>query len=370
MYLKMNKYYYFHLLLLFMITSCCNVDNDITVDFKDETTANLLDSVSDLRIVLLENNEDALLCSVDQVFYNNGCFVIYDDDNQLISKFNNDGTFVNTIGQQGQGPSEYVSTSSIDVYDGKICFSDYGNKTLLFDVCSSKLIKTFDYLGEQVAFSGKDGYVVFNSMTSDKVDKYLSFYDNEFRMYKDSIGIYFSSGYQFDPLSKFFRHNDTLYCCPILDNTVYAVSNNCCSPYETLGFGKYRMPNKSELSRMGNDEGYKDFMKSDDDFIHGFEPVVADGYVAVRYWTSKRTFVGFFNTITRTSFYQETTRKQEENFMYWIKGSYGDSFISPMIVSDLRESEMLKTNSSVQKFLDNNLDADDESVVLIIWKFK
>lgn len=357
------------IIIIALITSCSQTrENPISINFTNETNTNLLDSVAEMKIILLENNEDALMSCIDQVFYHDGNFIIYDEDEQIITKYDSTGKFLLKYGEEGQGPEEYTSTSNIDIFNNKICFSDFESKTLVFDLNNAKFLTSFNYLGDQIAFSDDNGYIVYNDMETESNNKNLTFYNSNLEKNKDTIDIVISSGYKFNPIGKFFRFKDIIYCFPTLNNTIYSIQNNCCKPYETIGFGKYQMPDKRELSRLGTGENYKKFMATDDKFIHGFEPIINEKYIAVRFWTAKRTFIGFINKCTRNQYFHETTKKQAGNFMYWIKGSFDDHFISPMTIEDLKTSQELGGNALVKDFLGKN--EDEDSMVLVIWKLK
>ena len=349
------------------------VDEEFIYDihFETECKGKISDSVGDIKLVLLESNAEAVVSSVAQVFTTEDGIVIYDDDEQKILRFDTTGHFVKQIGRQGQGSEEYVNISNIDLLGNQLCMADMESKTLVLDWKSNRINKLANSFGDQIAMVDTNTYVVYNSFKTDNVKSHLTFYDPWWNVLKDTFDIEISSGYQFEPLIKFYRKNRQLFFIPLFGNSIYEVKSCGCQPYICFKFVNYQMPPIKKLQELADGgQALFDFMKDDDVYIHGFEPKENDKWLYVRFWTGKRTYVGFYNSHIGSCFYQETTGKQNDLFLYWVKGVFKDYFVSPVYFSELTESVELQNNQTVKDFISSHKNADEDDKVLVYWRFK
>ena len=118
----MNKYWIF----LFIIFLSCSGKREI----KDKTIIpvaevvgtgeilNLSDYAKSVKYIPLETNDLVLITNIGSIRKLESAYVVIDSRPGLTSRcllFDENGTFIKSVGQQGQGPEEYTTIRSVDV---------------------------------------------------------------------------------------------------------------------------------------------------------------------------------------------------------------------------------------------------------------
>ena len=111
------------------------------------------------RLVRLETNDDCLIRDIDRIFLCDGKLVVFDDAEDKVFIFDDNGKFLKSIGKKGSGPQEYDQISEV-VYLKKqelLCLlCDRPYKTMYFDL-SGNFIKEVSNVFFRTSFNNGSG---------------------------------------------------------------------------------------------------------------------------------------------------------------------------------------------------------------------
>lgn len=113
-----------------------------SVEFSTDISPFLED---DVDIVALETNEECLISAVKKIeFYKNN-ILISDRTTQKLYRFDSSGKFLNSVGEVGAGPEEYVSLGDFNVVDDLIYLQDESSDKIVVYSFDSRFIKVLDH---------------------------------------------------------------------------------------------------------------------------------------------------------------------------------------------------------------------------------
>ena len=143
-----NKYLFLFILINSFISACSlsetnlqeidltKVQNKVLIpDMKDSLEIRYSDLYSNVRYITLEScPEEAIIGLISRMeIANNGDFIIFDQINNKIVRYDSCGQFKNLIGERGHGPNEYISPKTI-------CYDKYENLLIVVDGWTGKLL--------------------------------------------------------------------------------------------------------------------------------------------------------------------------------------------------------------------------------------
>ncbi len=100
----------------------------LNIDTLSSTTPNLL--VADC--IALETNDSSLIHTIDKILFLKDTLYVFDAIGKKILLFRDDGSFLYTIQQLGQGPGEYLYPTDIDIDDnGNIYVLDWATQRII-----------------------------------------------------------------------------------------------------------------------------------------------------------------------------------------------------------------------------------------------
>lgn len=115
---------YVYVILVFLLCGCsrsfrsdnesCKVSVDVDFSVVEECLS-LADIVSAKQIIPLSLPKGEVIGRPVQVCTSDSCLFVYDQLQQAIYRFTKDGTFLNKIHRQGQGPGEYTTVTRLMV---------------------------------------------------------------------------------------------------------------------------------------------------------------------------------------------------------------------------------------------------------------
>ena len=128
------------LFLLFLFVGfSLSIYGQETIPLKDAlslTECRVSEYASSIEYIPLENNEECLLSTELEVVATFQCIFIRDAKENMIYRFDKNGTFLNCIGKRGQGPGEYNHVFGIYADDAsRECFllEPYSNRINVYD---------------------------------------------------------------------------------------------------------------------------------------------------------------------------------------------------------------------------------------------
>ncbi|GEM_PF-603352 len=232
---------------LIIACACQNVEksnNLIKAEFS-ATTNNFTDLIESIELLPLETDSDHLLGEGAELIVSDTSFYMFDIMNSKIYRYSHSGSFLNSIGQKGNGNGEYLSLNGIQVNDNILTVHSYPDKILKYTLngefvsqstCkglgqfshsfSDNTILTYYGYGTatryRAALLDTDG-VLEKFLSDGKTDKVLN--------YSSSI----------PPIS---NHKSRLFLIDSFSPIVYEYSNSALVPSLHFNFGKYSVPDE------------------------------------------------------------------------------------------------------------------------------
>lgn len=270
----------FLLIFFSLLFACKNANTDkshtvITdVQVADNTESLFEDIFDNYKITRLQTDSNVLIGNIKSIYFDNDVIIIPQQEQNSIYIFDTAGHFINKILKIGEGPQEYRSITDV--------FYDSENKLINVWDAAQESILQFDQKGnfiqkDKIDQPEQSGYLFYKSSNfaifdrkAIDIDKMsLAFYSGTPLKYKSSLfkippillnsGV--SSSYNLD------INNDSVYYCPFLSDTIYAINNaeiiksyplhltgNNFFPEEKKS--KLKFSNGMELMRFGFREGY------------------------------------------------------------------------------------------------------------------
>jgi len=226
------------------------------------------DYFSSMELIPLETSEDCLVSvkswiSENMVLFNNDIIFIQGENN--FYTFDITGKFLNSIGQMGQGPGEYLSLTSNNYFnmdDSTIFVDDGGTQRILEYDYNGKYIQTIPkpiivegFPLSPTFYIGGDLFIghIFNP-SGKKINNYCLFDRN------GDVIKYFPNHFFFDRASFFYTKfdgaflpklvDDRIYLKDYCNDTIYTFTDSLLKPTFILKFGKYAISKED----MGNPE--------------------------------------------------------------------------------------------------------------------
>lgn len=227
------------------------IDSDIEHVTYTESNSDILNGkvISKIEIVPLQTNREALLGNILQLQTMNGEFFIADfEDATRIFRFDKTGTLLNTIGQRGRGPQEYIGLSdfSLDGNEKLSIFSDLNEAVYEYST-SGEFIEKTD-LGKRFlrGVAQKDKFLTYWGFASINGDWRLASTNKNGKVtHKYLEGKYNVLMMDEKVLPVFYKHNeDTIYLRESINphNIIYQVAGDKIHGKYSFDFGKYNVP--------------------------------------------------------------------------------------------------------------------------------
>ena len=112
-------------------------------DISDSTVFKLSTVFTDIKRVPLEETPNSMIGYISQMeIANNGDFIVFDQANKVILRFDSCGNYLNAIGARGHGPNEYTDPfyMSYDRFHDEILVTDHGKQEIQFFDLSGKIV--------------------------------------------------------------------------------------------------------------------------------------------------------------------------------------------------------------------------------------
>ena len=250
-------------LLFGMVCSCSSKEHDgIDIAAGIENLSRDLkysDFITHIEYIPLETTDDILINAHPTIVVADK-YIIVKTINECFLFSKDTGKFIRKVGNRGQGPGEYHSTSG---------FINPAKKTIYFTGWNGDLIE-FSFDGEYISsikipgynddFTSpsisihhtylKDYFVSYFLNTIGTEKKLLQIFDSNEKIinvipnrnvYMDTKNLTFGTGE-----SDFYYYDDNLYFKEIYNDTIFKVSDKIFSPHIIFHTGKYSIPYESK----------------------------------------------------------------------------------------------------------------------------
>lgn len=222
---------------------------------------------SDVEYVPFETNDDALISKITKLqVAKNGDFIILDDVNGSILRFNSKGKFLNHIGYRGSGSNEYVLPTDMlyDKFGNQVIIFDNGKHELMYFSLNGKLHKKIKLPWVFSVFGLIDNnhlavYMNYDDDLSHK-DKGYNFRIIDFDGHVIKEFAPFTKeqvGFSTECRNTFSSTENELLCMKPFSSLIFTLKQDSIIPKYNLVFGKDRVPEKW----LGTDNFYEKLHK-------------------------------------------------------------------------------------------------------------
>lgn len=220
--------------------------------------------ITDYKIIPLETTDDCLISSIHQLYVTDSLFYILDTSERKIQIFNQQGKYLKTIDNQGQGPNEYIAINSfsIDPYNGRLLLSDSFSKRIFIYDLSGNFLSTVQLDFTPIEIAGKTDGGFANLYAGSNRDY------NDKEMESHHIHLLDSTGTVTRVLIddetpnvinlrsaaaiNYLPDNSILYN-PMLSDTIYRVdlSGHFAPQYVLCNHSSFKLPDKEKRAQIG-----------------------------------------------------------------------------------------------------------------------
>jgi hypothetical protein len=200
-----------------------------------------------VRMIILEDNEYAIIGEINGIqAFENYIFVIDKLKAKKLFVFDGNGKYIRHIGNQGQGPSEYVSLSDFCINKEKreIYILDNLKKILIYDIDTGKHKQTLNFeldesRGAYIVYNNNKFYMAIVPYETNKNSNLLMELDiktGEQKQFLDADT--YNCGWNrnsFTPYNFFSAQlSDSPKFIPMFTNTVMSIEKDTIRPYLTI----------------------------------------------------------------------------------------------------------------------------------------
>lgn len=303
--------------LLFVIAIGCstgdkseqNGDADIKVIHIEspwsDSTIFLSSLVSDVSVLPLEYNEASMLGEVVKLKIHDDKIYVQDKHKSSLSVFDITGRFLNQIGRQGRGPTEYINIRDFDVNESTghvLIYDDYTRKIFQF-LSDGTFIKEVQmpFAASQIAVRD-DLVYMYRFNPSQFSDFSLNIYDtlgNVKRQYFESdpreMGILNKTVFGGS------SYDDKIPFQEVLNTHIYTLEKGKLRPVYKVDFGKHNLTDEARRKIL-------DDPMSQDEIMNGSIHMVASVH-HVHFLKDYLMFTYEYNRIAHRVFYHYKTDK-------------------------------------------------------------
>jgi hypothetical protein len=243
-----------------------------TIKIEPAYNVKIEDFIEDYDTIRLEVSDNSIIGDIFDMQIMNDKYYILDDKCSAVYVFSQDGSFINKIKNQGQGPNEYIKINSFKV--------DYLNNRIVLADSFSKRIFVYNENGEQekviqlkfdpskiVAY--KNGFINFYSGTK---ELYTNPSMENYNLHiLDSLGNFVSSAILNETKQRVdigsmlavncLSNGDILYQ-PLLGDTIYKITEDKIEPFYTFNnLSKYKRLTKADKKEFQFVHGNNTYIK-------------------------------------------------------------------------------------------------------------
>ncbi len=231
---------------------------------------------SDVKYVLLSSSPNSAIGNITKMeITEEGDYIIFDEINGSIFRFDPSGKFLNDIGCKGHGKGEYICPCGMqyDSYSKQIAVSDRGRKQIMFYDLEGKYLNSlkFDYYFSEFGIINKDYIVVFLNH-EDRPEKGQMAYN--FKVYDRSGKLVRKYEPYGNDLCKFWptddytfaRQNGQLIVNEFFTSPILTFESDTMRALYYLDFGEWQVPSEKLKGKIYNPEFFNWFKEQD--YVH------------------------------------------------------------------------------------------------------
>lgn len=337
---------------------------------KETLASEVFDSLS--YVVLDDSSEECLIGEVDKLECVDTLLFIMDLKRKLIHKYNNEGTFLSSIGSVGNGPGEYIGLTDFSVDSEKqevLVLDRIGRRILIYDFDGNFLYKMpIEVMASRIC-AIKNGYALYTSGSdyyTNKKEEFgynLFFYDDSNRL----LGRYFPYNPVVDDVfqDRVFSYNiadSVLLYHQSMSDTIYLFKTIDDCIKLKIDFDSHSLPIEIITS-----ENFREYA-SRSHYATIASAICVQDYLYINYSLKRRTYCFIYNKKCDIAY----------NISYLLNDMDETtlSMIWPLNIIDNRAyylksaSNLLKDNKVTQMFVNGKKITEDSNPILVIGYLK
>lgn len=241
------------LYLLLFLVSCTDNSNittstkEIVIDMSNIKPDEISDIFSIEDTIMLEATSNSLLSDVSQIFVTKDKIFISDLLNDNVLCFEEDGKFIQKIGNKGRAGNEVIDLKSAYIDNNELYLYDFGGRKILkFDI-NGNFINNIPLTNSYNCISPlkrHDGFIAFNTYTNSDNNPKLTWLNHDYTPVKKSKE-QLTSTTTF--LYSFSMGDNSVIHWEMMNDTIYSIDNEINSKY-FVNFIKYAFPDDLDIN--------------------------------------------------------------------------------------------------------------------------
>jgi len=374
----MQKYIF--ILSLFLMFSCHERKDIQTtqakeIDFNEKESPSP-EAVLECSFLALETNRSCLVGTMKAIQETDSFLLVSNGESYNLLVFNKQGRWIGQVGEQGNGPGEYLTTAAFFVRPKEnyvTIVDDEQKKLLSYSLSDFSFIKESSYpYTSSYCMETEEGFIWYNEAFEgdDLSDCYFFSTDKAGHIQNRLVKKEFKSGYLTGASYMLYQLRDSTYGYPPYDMTVYHLTSDKATPiyhFNVKGHVPPTVEYLNKVSKGGKSSAYFDHL-SDSDYISYYDVVETDEAICVVYIINKKNFIGFYDKTKDKSYSYSldalASHLQVGKISYFIPQDIEGCFLAvldPMTLKKL-EAENYEFNPELAAILKQT---DDESNPII-----
>jgi len=248
------------ILLCLFLLSCSKDKETIVVQYSDSSGAELLSSsiFDHIEIITLHGEGAPPFGVWSDIAVKNNTYYISDSELGKIHLFDATGRYLNSVGERGRGPAEYLYIDDMIIEDnGNISIYSCQQGALHTYAPQGRFLESTAYPLNSGNFNRANGfnYHYYGPGSGRSYQLYIT--DNQNRLIDSCITSCMVVNTDFIPFSAF---GDVLYLCPYYGGEIYRLQDGKVTIPYTFDFGQYNIP--ADYYRFGDMYEAFDFLVS------------------------------------------------------------------------------------------------------------
>ncbi|MDZ7739590.1 MAG: 6-bladed beta-propeller [Bacteroidales bacterium] len=163
------------ILVIILFAGCSTNDNADLLCFDIENTKSKTVTFDDIfeieKIIILEETQESLVSHIIKVDYVNNNFFISDNRHGVVLRFDDNGNFINSIGQRGNGPGEIGRLSNFRIDNEYVYLLDRA-KVVKYEI-DGTFIEDLDKRYYTIDFDYRNNKYIFYNINVPSYDQFV-----------------------------------------------------------------------------------------------------------------------------------------------------------------------------------------------------
>ena len=338
------------------MVSCHEIKDTNVINVKEinfnEMKSESPETILKCSFLALETNDSCLVGSMKAIQETDSFLLISNGQDDNLLAFNKQGRWITQVGQSGNGPGEYLTTTTFSINSKKRCitiFDDEQKKLLYYSLPDFSFIKElrFPSFISSCCIETENGFVWYNEAFEDSELSGCYFFttDKSGELKNHFVTKEFKSGYLTGATYMLYKLGEDIYGYTPFDMTVYHLTLDKATPVYHFNIEGYTPPSIEYLNKISNRGQSSSYFKylSDSNYISYYDVVETNNAICVVYIINKKNFICIYDKKNDKSYsYSLDTlakKLQLGKIKYFIPQDIDGNFLAVLDAMDLKELE-------------------------------